>query len=146
MTHCRHSVAYMILIALFILRAVPFAKGSEDQLRPHVVLIVVDTLRADHVGASRNCFPVTPVLDSFAKNSVVFTRAYSTSSWTIPAVGSLMTGLLPSKHGATGHRGFEKRPSRTLASKLKNSGYITYGVTANPLLSKNHHYGVGFTH
>jgi arylsulfatase A-like enzyme len=64
------------------------------------VLIVVDTLRADHLGVYGYERPTSPELDAWATRAVVFDRAFSTSPWTVPAFGSLLTGALPSRHGA----------------------------------------------
>jgi len=64
-----------------------------------IVLLVVDCLRADHVGAYGSRFPATPRLDELAAESVVFERAYSAASWTRPSLPSLLTGLYPSEHG-----------------------------------------------
>ncbi|MGH0033140.1 MAG: sulfatase [Myxococcota bacterium] len=98
---------------------------------PDVVLIVIDTLRADHVGAYGYDRPTTPTLDAVAAQGVLFTRALSTSSWTKPAIGSLFTSLHPSEHGAhTFDRHLSSRPA-TLAGLFRDAGYTTVGVSGN---------------
>lgn len=111
-----------------------FALGcrlAEPEQPPDIVLITIDTLRADHLGAYGYDRPTSPALDRLAREGVLFENAHSPSSWTRPAVASLFTSLWPSEHGATA---FE-RPLRagvaTLAELLRNAGYRTVGVSGN---------------
>lgn len=67
--------------------------------RPNLVVVVLDTLRFDHVGSYGSARP-TPWLDRFAARATVFTHALSSSSWTLPAHATLFTGLFPRAHGA----------------------------------------------
>ncbi|HEX9698798.1 MAG TPA: sulfatase [Acidobacteriota bacterium] len=68
---------------------------------PSVIVIVIDTLRADHMGLyGYQEHPTTPNLDARSGSAAVFERAFSTSSWTLPAIGSLFTGQLPGRHAA----------------------------------------------
>ena len=66
---------------------------------PNVVLVTLDTTRADHVGHLGYHRLTTPNLDRLAEQGVTYTRAYATSSWTAPSHGSIFTSLLPSEHG-----------------------------------------------
>ena len=66
---------------------------------PDIVLIVVDTLRADHLGAYGYARGTSPVLDAIARKATLFTNATSTSSWTRPSMASLFTARLPSELG-----------------------------------------------
>ena len=111
--------------------------------RPNVILIMVDTLsfrEVGHLGGSNS----TPNIDRFAAQSTVFARAYSTSSWTQPAVASLFTGQFPSRHGVD--RIFESLPdsARTLAEELSASGYLTAGIVSNFLLRTEFGLSQGF--
>ncbi len=63
-----------------------------------VVLIVVDTLRADHLGLYRHDRETSPVLDALGREAVVFDNAFATSPWTLPSFGSLFTGRPPAEH------------------------------------------------
>jgi arylsulfatase A-like enzyme len=104
--------------------------GSRSK-SPNIVLIVWDTTRADHFssyGYSRN---TTPNVDQFAKRGVLFENAISASSWTLPAMSSVFTGLLPHQHGASADLPLGDGP-RTLAEILKMGGYQTAGFNANP--------------
>ena len=64
-----------------------------------VVLVVVDTLRADHLGLAGYPKDTAPFLGRLAEDGLVFDRAYSGASWTAPATASLFTGLYPDHHG-----------------------------------------------
>jgi arylsulfatase A-like enzyme len=113
----------------------PGVDGGVASGQPNVVLLVVDTLRADHVGAYGYARDTTPHLDRLARDGVRFTHAWSTSSWTLPAHASLFTGLLPSSHGATEpHPRLDPGP-QTLAGALAQRGYRTVGLSANAWVS-----------
>lgn len=103
-----------------------------EALRPNVLLYVVDTLRADHLGTYGNETIRTPQLDRFAQSGVVFTNAYANSTWTRPSMASLLTGLYPTRH-ATNTRGAALPPDlQTLAERLAEAGWQTAFITANP--------------
>ena len=100
----------------------------------NLVIITVDTLRADHVGAYGNKDAHTPALDRLAHDGVLFTHAYATAPITLTSHASLMTGRYPPGHGAR-HNGLRidlKTP--TLADKLGEAGFATAAfVAAYPL-------------
>jgi arylsulfatase A-like enzyme len=73
--------------------------------RPSVVVFLVDTLRADHLGAYGHAAATSPRFDAFAREATVFEDAWAQSSWTRPAVASLFTGLAPDAHGVRGLHG-----------------------------------------
>jgi arylsulfatase A-like enzyme len=80
---------------LFLALAVALPARSEAATPPNVLLILVDTLRHDHLGAYGYQRPTSPFIDSLARGGTVFLRAYSVSSFTPPAVASLFTGTRP---------------------------------------------------
>jgi arylsulfatase A-like enzyme len=104
--------------------------------RPNIVLITLDTLRADHLSCYGYQKSTTPHLDQFAQESVIFKNAYATSPWTSPSHASLFTGMYPSKHGL--HHNWEVMQSnqivplsedhQTLAEVLADHGYNTAGI------------------
>ena len=96
---------------------------------PNIVLIVWDTARADHFSSYGYFRNTTPNLDQFAKRGVLFENAISPSSWTLPAMASVFTSLLPHQHGA-GADALGNGP-RTLAEILRLGGYETAGFNAN---------------
>ena len=82
--------------------------------RPNVLLVVIDTLRADRLhchGARRT---TSPHLDALAAQGVLFERAYAAAPWTLPAVASLLTSTYPSRHGVRDTSGVESRLSDDL--------------------------------
>ncbi|MEP7207580.1 MAG: sulfatase [Casimicrobiaceae bacterium] len=100
--------------------------------RPNVLVLVADTLRADHVGSYGYVRPTTPRLDGLAAEGRLYLHAYSASSWTLPAHASLMTGRALNEH----HAGEHRRPYLdgkypTLAEVLGQGGYATGGFVAN---------------
>ncbi|HEX3526138.1 MAG TPA: sulfatase [Thermoanaerobaculia bacterium] len=102
----------------------------------NLVVILVDTVRADLVGAYGSRDNITPNIDRLAAQSVRFAEMTSPSPWTLPSVSSLMTGLQPQTHGA-GIRYGEFAPTgltggvHTLAEVLRDSGVYTFGVYHN---------------
>jgi arylsulfatase A-like enzyme len=120
----------LVWLALGILSvALSSCRGSAPP--PHLILIVIDTLRADHVGAYGYARPTTPHMDALARDGLRFTRAFAPSSWTRPSVGSLFTSRLPSEHGAVSFAQGLDPASPTLAENLRQAGYRTVGVSAN---------------
>ncbi len=72
---------------------------DEPAARPNIVLISVDTLRADHLSCYGYERPTSPTWDALAARGVLFERCFSTTSWTLPAHLSMLTGLAISAHG-----------------------------------------------
>jgi len=97
---------------------------------PNVLLVVLDTLRADHVSAYGYARSTTPRLDGLAEHGVLFEQAFANSSWTLPSHASLLTGRLPGEHGADW-----REPMRagipTLAEAFAARGYATAAFAAN---------------
>jgi len=120
------------------------ASGCEGPLaRPDaVVLIVVDTLRADHLGTYGYRRSTSPGLDRWAERGVVFERASAPSPWTLPSFASLYTGRLPTRHGAgvKAGSGGDRRFSRlargvpVAAEIIGSRGFATAGFATNRFL------------
>jgi len=114
-----------LFVALILLGG-PAACG--EQARPHVLLVTLDTTRVDHLSCYGYERETSPRLDRLAAASVRYTRAWSTSAWTLPAHASLFTGLFPGEHGAA-YAGRSSRPMRddvpTLAEILSAKGLST---------------------
>ncbi len=116
------------------------ARGSRD-----LFLVVIDTLRADALGCYGAARPTSPNLDAFARQSLVYARAYSPSSWTLPSTVSLLTGLHPDVHGARDAAStFLLDAHETLAERLSAAGVTTGGFVANALLSPSGNFDQGF--
>jgi len=111
---------------------------------PNLVLIVIDTARADHFSCYGYPRLTTPRLDRFAHDAIRFEDASSVSSWTLPAHASLFTGLFPVTHRATQeHLVLDKRFT-TLAELLHARGFATAGFSGNPWVSKRTNLARGF--
>ncbi len=107
---------------------VALASCGTDERPRLVVLVSIDTLRADHLGLYGYERPTSPVLDALALESTVFDQAMSTSPWTLPAHGSLLTGLYPGRHGLTSHERYLASSLKTLAQLFSEAGYRTAAV------------------
>lgn len=117
-----------------------------DPERPNLLLIVMDTTRADHLSCYGYPRKTTPNLDLLAEEGVLFEQAYTPAPWTVPSHASLFTGLYPSQHGADwGHERLDDR-LMTLAELLRDHGYQTVGFSNNPWISRstNFHQGFGY--
>ena len=112
---------------------------------PNIILVVIDTLRADRVGVySNGSRSLTPNLDRLAESSIVYLNALSTAPWTLPAHASLFTGLYPETHGVNwGHYELDDRWP-VIAELLKRRGYTTFGISNNWLLSRVNGFARGF--
>ncbi|HEX2254754.1 MAG TPA: sulfatase [Thermoanaerobaculia bacterium] len=112
--------------------------------RPHVVLYVVDTLRADALGSYGNPRPVSPHLDAFAADAVLFEHARAQAPWTQPSVASLFTGLWPGSHGVV--RGDTRLPADlpSLPRLLADAGYATGAAVANGYITEPFGFAAGF--
>ncbi len=142
----RGHPAYPALLLLHLLTLGCVLEVERDPL-PDVYLIVVDTLRADHLptyGYPRN---TAPALDRFAATATVFEDVVAPSSWTLPSTASLLTGLYPATHGLSAvfkerRESAAMRPGiETLAMWLRDAGYATGAVVANPWVN-NHKHGL----
>ncbi|MGH9377849.1 MAG: sulfatase [Terriglobia bacterium] len=98
---------------------------------PNIVLIVLDTVRADHFPCYGYSRPTTPGLCSLAAQGVLFGNAIAPSSWTLPSITSIFTGLMPHQTGADWSRPLDPAPW-TLARILQSKGYETAGFNSNP--------------
>jgi tetratricopeptide (TPR) repeat protein len=108
--------------------------------QPNLVLITVDTLRADHLGCYGNTTIKTPVLDSLAQKSLFFENAICAAPLTLPSHTSLMTGRYPIHHGTRDNAGRVRDQEQTLAEILKAKGYHNYAfVSGFPL---EHRFGL----
>ncbi len=134
------SLTFVALVSLLWFGKAVFSRPSG----PNVLLIVADTLRADHLGCYGYENLTSPSIDSFATESVLFERAFSNASWTTPSMGSLLTSLYPHEHGAFGFHNHLKKAVPTMAEVFRNAGYTTFCVQTNIHLTKSYDFGHGF--
>ena len=112
--------------------------------RPNLVLVVVDTLRADWTTAYDPSSPLSPELAAWARRGVVFERTRAQSSWTKVSMASMMTSLWPRSHGIRLPSDGLSSEAATLASVLGEHGYATYGVQSNGWLEQSFGFHHGF--
>ncbi len=119
--------------------------GGGAERPPNVLLISIDTLRADHVGCYGYGRPTTPNIDALAREGVLFENHISSSSWTLPAHASLFTSVADSVHGCLESTGTALSPAfTTLAERFARAGYETAGFYAGPYLHEVFGLGQGF--
>ena len=135
--------------------------------RPNILLITLDTTRADHLGCYGYARNTSPHLDRLSGQCVVYDRTFSTASWTLPSHAALFTGKFTTSHGARfdpagplhlansieSPNGWEKYRARglsphetTLADLLARAGYATGAVVGGPWLKKPFGLAKGFQH
>lgn len=123
--------------------------GRSEAAGANLVVVLIDTLRADALGAWGETSGSTPHLDQLARQSVRFSELYAPAPWTLPSVVSLLTGLQPQRHGA-GQRvgGFVPTgladEAQTLAEVLAAGGFVTTGIYNNIYVNPAFGTGQGF--
>lgn len=133
------GLGMIVLLCYFIQPGSPLDEEfhpRSDVSPKYVLLITVDTLRADTVSCYNPGSNLTPNIDAFAQQSVLFENVASNSSWTLPAIASLMTGMPPSVHQATRYHVRITGKLPTLAGEMKKAGYYTAAIGINPTLTK----------
>ena len=118
---------------------------SRPAALPDLILMTLDTVRADRVGAYGYRRPTTPRLDRFAQGAVLCERAYSSVPITLPSHATLLTGLEPYAHGVRSN-GFHRLPdsAATLAELLRSRGYHTVAVIGGYPLARRFGLAQGF--
>jgi arylsulfatase A-like enzyme len=138
----RLSLAASLALASCGARAAPTAPPGA----PNVLILTIDTLRADRLGLYGYARPTSPELDRFAASAVVFENAQASAPWTLPSLASLLTGEDPGTHlcrefGSVLDESFVTLPERLLAA-----GYDTAGVTSHVFTTTRHGLQQGFVH
>ena len=110
------------------------AERPIEEVRPNVVLISVDTLRADHLSCYGYERATSPRIDQLAAEGALFETAISSTSWTLPAHAALFTGLADSVHGCLDDNQRLDGRRVTLAERLRDAGYQTVGFFSGPFL------------
>ena len=113
--------------------------------RPNIVLISLDTLRPDRLGCYGGEAGLTPHLDALASSGMRFTQAESTSSYTLPSHGSMLTGQYPAFHGAVDIDD-KLKPERSpfVAQLLADAGWVTAAFTGGGYVSPEYGFATGF--
>lgn len=125
--------------------------SAAEPTPPNVVLVLVDAMRADHLGPYGYARPTTPNLDRFAGRSVVFERCLSQAGWTVPAVASLFTSADPQTHQVLRYNAAERVEAdtlapghETLAEVFAGAGYQTASLKKSVVVDTNRGMNQGF--
>lgn len=132
----------LLTVFLIILTA-----GCGKTSNPNIILIIVDTLRADHLGCYGYHRDTSPAIDSLSETGMLFLNVHGQSSWTLPAITTIFTGLNVKEHGA-GRRGNSvyamNHDVPTIPLLLKREGFNTMGIFNVYLLSEQFGFHKGF--
>lgn len=112
--------------------------------RPNIILIVVDTLRPDHLGCYGYVRNTSANVDKFASEAVLFENAFSQAPVTGPSTSSILSGFLPHETKIMNNTTPLPPEVNTIAEVLKKAGYHTYGVVSNWVLRKKNKFDQGF--
>ncbi len=128
--------------------AVPGPEGppaTSPAARPSLVLVTLDTTRADHLGSYGWTYAKTPNLDALARRGVRFARCDTAAPITLPSHATLLTGLYPLRHGVRDN-GIFALPAgvETVATRLAAAGYDTAAVVSAVVLARRHGLDRGF--
>ena len=122
----KKAIAPLVLDALFVLPAFAGPGAAPPPRRLNLLLVTIDTLRADRVGALSSKSSLTPNMDRLASRGAVFTHAFAHTPMTLPSHTNIMLGATPSYHGVHDNADFMVRPEfLTLAEHLRAKGYAT---------------------
>jgi hypothetical protein len=153
----RRSLVWLIAFAVLYVGIPPIRRADQERKQissasapansPNVLMIIVDTLRADHLSTYGYDRETSPNITEFAARGVLFRNAISAASWTLPSHASIVTGKLPHEHEAD-------RPDRyldgrfpTVAEAFSHRGYHTAAFSANWwLFARRLGFGRGFMH
>ncbi|HEX3035792.1 MAG TPA: sulfatase [Thermodesulfobacteriota bacterium] len=143
--------ALFFLLNLYRPGIIPISIGGQDQerrqqgYRPNIILISIDTLRADHLGCYGYYRNTTPNIDRLAEDGVLFANTIAQSTWTLPSHMSIFTGLYVSSHGIISDDKKLGDEHITLAEVLQDAGYETVAFTEGGYVSEKFGYQ-GFDH
>jgi arylsulfatase A-like enzyme len=130
---------------LVLERAVSYPRRLATPERPSIILVVMDTQRADRMSCYGYRDLTTPHTDALAARGMLFDSAYSTSSWTWPATASILTGLVPEEHGVLSKDSCTLALSNeSIAEALSEVGYSTGAFSCNPLIAPERYFDQGF--
>lgn len=133
-------------IALLSIGTLACSNSTKETRRPNILLITVDTLRADHLQTYGYPRPTSQRLEQLAQGAMVFEDAQSSAPWTLPSLASLMTGLPSAAHGCRSFYSALAPSYSTLAEQLLAGGYDTAAVVSHVFLGRPYGLHQGFVH
>jgi arylsulfatase A-like enzyme len=120
------------------------AARPADTTRPNVLMIIVDTLRPDHLSLYGYSRETDPRIKAFAQKGMVFNRMHAQAPMTRPSVATLLSSLYPGVHRSNDVGDFLSQSITTLPEVLQEAGYTTFGISANANVSPTFGYTQGF--
>ena len=126
--------------------ALGLACGTDTPEVRLVLLLSVDTLRADRLGPHGSIRDLTPNLDALGAESTVFEAAYAPTAQTLPSVAAILTGRYPQEFGMTGNLSRFPAGAETLAQRFRSNGWSTSAVVSNWVLRREMGLDAGFDH
>jgi len=138
--------AYIIffILGIFFFQCCSQKENEGNGKEYNIILITIDTLRADHLHCYEYKYKTSPNIDAFAKKSIFFDYAYCPIPKTSASFASMMTGLHPFIHKTKPNQGHLKKEYITLAEALKLKGYYNVAIVDNANLSKKFYFNQGF--
>jgi arylsulfatase A-like enzyme len=118
--------------------------GNDAKIPSNIIILLVDSLRPDHLSAYGYPLPTSPTIDRLAQDGVLFFNCYAASTWTVPTHTSIFTGLYPSSHGNYSMYSSLNASIPTLAELLAGKGYRTASLFDNKLLGSRYGLSRGF--
>jgi arylsulfatase A-like enzyme len=144
----RHNIRPRALtsfvVATVLLPAALAGCSNRGPTGHNVILISLDTLRADRLGTYGYDRGTSPNLDALAAGGIVFENVVAESSWTLPSHVTMLSGLFPSTHGATNPSVAPGKDTRLLAEVLSTHGYRTIGRTGGGYMGREYGFDRGF--
>jgi len=145
---CARNTTRPLLRALLCsaIAAAPFVGcgASPEPTRPNVLIYVIDTLRRDHLGVYGNELVDSPRIDAIAAEGLTFDYAYAPASWTRSSMASLIAGVGPTRHRTEDRDSVLPEAIVTLGEVMREAGYATALVTANPNTGRVFGFDQGF--
>ena len=118
----------LLLIMMIVSGLVACGRDKTPRIPPNVVIITMDTMRADHLGCYGYERPTSPRIDEFARSAVFYPRSIASSPWTIPSHASLFTGMVDEVHGVVSPDLALPAGVGTLAERLALQGWATGAI------------------
>ena len=138
------AISALIIIGIIVIRVI-LLNSNRTSKPDTIILISIDTIRADHLSCYGYQHKTTPVIDAFAQNAILFSNCFANVPLTLPSHASILSGVIPPTHGVHDNNGMKLSDSVLILPEiLKENGYATYGVISAMVLNKKFGLAQGF--